>query len=511
MAGGYNTGAGYGYGWCATSAIMAGCDVTAQGRPFVARLTADGVLDAGFGGGVVSLDGLSGDGSNRTARWVGAAADSGVVVGLKSRSDAVRLVRLTAAGTVDAGYGRAGVVEVYDGRGFLGLTFGRDGAAVLATGLGYLYGERIGLYQIAADGALGSLGGLPVPETTAGRRYSGVTSGGVAIAADGRVVVGFAWDTEADGRIILERNGAGSGLYLPAGWDVPPVPQPDPRPDPEAWQAVPVAVSVARPPVPVARPLATPTPATPATPAVVVKTDGPRVWLEEAGTGRVLLPAFAPFEASYTGTLNAVLADLDGDGVSELVVSPADGGGPVVAVFRRDGTEVNRFWGIEDAGFRGGVRLAVGDVNADGTADLVVTPGLGGGPRVAVYDGRSVLGRVRRLVNDFFAFEDSQRGGAVAAFVDGKLVFAAGPGGGPRVRTVDARSLLAAAPTKLDDLPLEQDRFIGDPADRGGVTLVLRPEAGQVLAAAGANKPVPVAGRVMSANDPLTLPGVWVG
>ncbi len=129
-----------------------------------------------------------------------------------------------------------------------------------------------------------------------------------------------------------------------------------------------------------------------------------------------------------------------------------------------------------------------------------------------MFGGRTVPGSVRRLVNDFYTFEEGQRGGAKAAVVGGKLVFAASPGGGHRARTVDARSLLAAAPTTPDDLPLEQDRFIGDPADRGGVRLVLRPEAGQVPAEVGSDKPVPVAGRAIAAEDePLTLTGVLVG
>ena len=52
--------------------------------------------------------------------------------------------------------------------------------------------------------------------------------------------------------------------------------------------------------------------------------------------------------------------------------------------------EIARFLGIEDANFRGGARSAVGDVNGDGTPDLLVAAGFGGGPRVAVYNGRTV-------------------------------------------------------------------------------------------------------------------------
>ena len=200
-----------------------------------------------------------------------------------------------------------------------------------------------------------------------------------------------------------------------------------------------------------------------------IVTDGPRVSVVSGKDGRVMVPAFAPFEASYTGALNAVFVD------ATLVVSPGQGGGPVVAVYNLDGTERGRFWGIDYAGFRGGVNLAAGDTNGDGRADLVVTAGAGGGPRVAIFDGKSLGRDARRLVADFFAFEASHRGGATAGLTSGVLIFGAGPGGGPRVRGIDADSLFAGAGVKsLDDLPAAArrfDRFVGDPATRKGVAL----------------------------------------
>ena len=88
-----------------------------------------------------------------------------------------------------------------------------------------------------------------------------------------------------------------------------------------------------------------------------------------------------------------------GDGRAEVVVTPDQGGGPVVAVYdaarlldgvKPERSQLARFFGIDDPAFRGGARATVGDVNGDGTPDLVVSAGFGGGPRIAVFNGQDV-------------------------------------------------------------------------------------------------------------------------
>lgn len=192
-----------------------------------------------------------------------------------------------------------------------------------------------------------------------------------------------------------------------------------------------------------------------------------------------------PFEASFTGGVYVAAADLNGDGVAEVVVTPDEGGGPVVAIFDGGGGEILRFYGIEDSAFRGGARLALGDFNRDGTPDLVVSAGFLGGPRIAIFSGKGLTDGAEptRLTNDFFAFEDSLRNGSFvsAGDVDGDgvadIVFAAGPGGGPRARVFSGKKLLAAGPFgSLDNVPQAQiaDFMAGDASKRGGARVVLR-------------------------------------
>jgi hypothetical protein len=268
------------------------------------------------------------------------------------------------------------------------------------------------------------------------------------------------------------------------------------------------------------------------TPDLVVGTGPGRateVQVLDGGSGAVLFRV-NPFEAAFTGGVYVAAGDLDGDGRPELVVTPDRGGGPRVQVYGGAGlAKVADFFGIDDPAFRGGARTAVGDVDGDGAADLVVSAGFQGGPRVAGYAGRSVVaGGPVRLFADFFAFEQSLRNGVFLAVGDvtgdGKadVITGGGPGGGPRVTVFDGAALLAGPRAVVADF------FAGDPASRGGVRLAVKDLDGDsridLLTGAGAGAGSAVTGyrgRDLGAGSPpaaMTLDafagfagGVYVG
>lgn len=189
------------------------------------------------------------------------------------------------------------------------------------------------------------------------------------------------------------------------------------------------------------------------------------------GAVEALAPAFEP---GYTGDATVAVADLGGNGSAAIVVTAGAGGSGRVRILGYDGgptlVELANFYGIGDPGFRGGASVAVADFNGDGTPDLAVAAGPGGGPRVAVYDGRGLIappGSLPRpddtlpavvtdppkLTPDFFAFPDgptvaADRGGLslAAADVDGDGradLIAAGAGGLTRVRVISGKDLAA--------------------------------------------------------------------
>lgn len=127
------------------------------------------------------------------------------------------------------------------------------------------------------------------------------------------------------------------------------------------------------------------------------------------------------FETSFLGGVFLAAGDVNRDGFVDLVVTPDEGGGPRVRIVSgKDRTIITDFFGIDDPNFRGGARTALGDLNGDGNVDLIVAAGFGGGPRVAIFDGQTLRPGVvpRKLLNDFFLFEPALRNGAYVAAGD---------------------------------------------------------------------------------------------
>ncbi|QEL15646.1 alkaline phosphatase family protein [Limnoglobus roseus] len=187
---------------------------------------------------------------------------------------------------------------------------------------------------------------------------------------------------------------------------------------------------------------------------------GPRVRVLNGNGFAAVDDFFGIDDPAFRGGARATVGDLDGDGVGDLIVAAGFGGGPRVAGFsgRSLGAGATRakvfgdFFAFE-ATLRNGVYVAVGDVSGDGVPDLVVGAGPGGGPRVSVLDG--VRLRQNQLVRgpDFFAGDATARGGVRVAVKDldgdpfADLVVGDGTGGG-RVRLYD-RAALTAGPNPV--------------------------------------------------------------
>jgi hypothetical protein len=144
---------------------------------------------------------------------------------------------------------------------------------------------------------------------------------------------------------------------------------------------------------------------------------------------------FEPYDNKFRGEISIAIADLNGDGTKEIITGAGPGGGPHVRVFSKDGKPLIGGFFAYETNFRGGVNVAVLDLNGDGTKEIITGAGPGGGPHVRVFskDGKPLIG-------GFFAYDREFKGGVNLSVGDvngdgkGEIISGAGLGGSPRVK-----------------------------------------------------------------------------
>ncbi|MFA5131076.1 MAG: putative glycoside hydrolase [Patescibacteria group bacterium] len=153
-----------------------------------------------------------------------------------------------------------------------------------------------------------------------------------------------------------------------------------------------------------------------------------RVDLQKDGTK---LASFFPYTKNYTGRLN-LAASLSNGSFQQIITGPTSGG-PQVLIFQANGKLAGNFFAY-DKNSRTGVNVAIGDVNSDGQNEIVTGPGAGLEPLVKIFSLRGVL------LNSFLAYGKSFKGGVGVAIGDvngdgqNEIITGPGAGGGPQVR-----------------------------------------------------------------------------
>ena len=520
-----------------------------------ARLTATGALDAAFSGdGKATVD-LGGDDA---AAAVAVRPDGKVVLAGTAAfafGPRERIVQLTAAGAPDAGFGLTGngVTQVLyglappPGQGYrlAGLALDGRGRVVVAgsaVNAGVPTQAFVGRLTAAGvlDTSFSNQGTPPPADSPGGSTFISFggngSAAGVAIDANGRIVV--AGSTSLDSNIVAARliGSVEKGDRVAAGGTA----------NGTAALLVPDAAG-ALPNTATAAIAAFGTSAADVRAAVgdyngdgtddTILVSGPGVPLRVAvvsgkDNATLLAAPFNPYTENFSGGGFVAAGDFDRDGRAEIVLTPDQGGGPRVVLYglSDSGQSVVKasFLGIDDANFRGGARAAVGDVNGDGVPDLIVAAGFGGGPRVAVFGGTTVLGQPSRLVADFFAFPgpDAQnlRNGAFVAAGDvtgdgfADLIFGGGPGGAPRVFILSGQVVASGNVPGAQDAPVSNFFVANNSTDRGGVRVAAADLDGDqkadLVAGSGEGRPAGLRAylgkNVSGANEPAAFQDVTV-
>ena len=181
--------------------------------------------------------------------------------------------------------------------------------------------------------------------------------------------------------------------------------------------------------------------------------------------------SFFPFDPAFKGGVQATGVWTDPVATTQNIVAAAGpGGGPHVRVVTATGSPTPTSFFPYATDFRGGVNVAVADLNGDDQSEIITGPGPGGGPHVRAFNTDGTP----HPPTNFFAYASTFRGGAdvggyyqAADALSESIVTGAGPGGGPHVKgfnennTTTALSLFAYA-----------SNFTGGVRVAGGLALV---------------------------------------
>jgi uncharacterized protein (TIGR03118 family) len=212
----------------------------------------------------------------------------------------------------------------------------------------------------------------------------------------------------------------------------------------------------------------------------VIAGTGPGVTNEvrvfDGRTGRPLpgaLGDFTPFAGK--GGVFVAAGDVNGDGNDDVIVGADAGQAPVVEVVSgATGHLLDRFLAASPQ-FRGGIRVAAGDVNGDGKADIITGLGAGASPEVSVFDGVDAS-----LMASFLAGAPTFHGGVFVAAGDvngdglADIIVGQGQGGKPQVQVFSGV-----------DFTLQGSFLAADPGFTGGVRVATATVGGQTVIATG--------------------------
>ena len=179
--------------------------------------------------------------------------------------------------------------------------------------------------------------------------------------------------------------------------------------------------------------------------------------------------SFIAYE-NYLGGVVTTVSDVTGDGIADYVTAPAGSGSPS-HITVRDGADqhvIASFYSFP--GYLGKIVISAGDVDGDGYSDIGVGVAENGAPNVVLFSGRSIAQGTPSVIESFYAFDPGYRGGIRMSMgdLDGNglldMAIASGAGTTPNVTTWQLRDTGAG-------FNLLSSYYAFDSGYRGGVSV----------------------------------------
>lgn len=157
--------------------------------------------------------------------------------------------------------------------------------------------------------------------------------------------------------------------------------------------------------------------------------------------GGVLLKEFNAYSKTFKGGVNLAVGNIDFDSDPEIITAPKQNGGPHIRIFDKKGKLKYQFF-AHNKSYRGGLQIAVGDINGDSVNEIIVGLGQNEEPIIKVFNFKG------ELIKEFNAYAKTFKGGVSVGVADlnndGKdeIITGAKKGGGPHIRIFNESGIL---------------------------------------------------------------------
>jgi hypothetical protein len=145
-----------------------------------------------------------------------------------------------------------------------------------------------------------------------------------------------------------------------------------------------------------------------------------RTFPSDASGNAQPLASFKAYEDDFKGGVRVAVGDVDGDGTNEIIVAPGPGRAPTVKVFSASGTLLSSA-DVYASTFTGGVYVAAANLDGDVASEIVTGAGAGGATHVRIYNGLA-----NPVGAGFIAYDTSLTNGVrvAAGTLDGQPIIA---------------------------------------------------------------------------------------